>query len=453
MQKRIIKLRALIAVVLAGITVLSAGGNVSYAAEIPGLGNNRFVTLSPDGQAFTIGYGDKTSQGYSYDELGRIIGLREVTGIPVPGEGEHLYTGVVSGAVPVGYWELGWTRGRCIHSIGMNYRINLLNLMGANTDNCHRNYNAGWIPHCAVCGGEIAHVYFYMTEEMARETRFLPSGVPSANYFFLCPFDNSLENYCQISHVCTRLSTNKINVEYYSGADDAVGNMDTEVFYYEPGEKYEGMTVNASDRLEKCAFEREGYTFLGWSLQESGTVMLCDEAEWMTVREVTQAGMLADNSCIKLYAVWEADDEGSNGDPGTPICRVSLELEAQIERILAPSDGETAFLRGESGILEIHVSGNPDSVSVEFPEGFEQYNQVFDYSGTERNEEDGVSPENGERYENIIFMVPLNGIDDDVEILTVNVTAYRGDESIARYPLMILKTDGNVLSSLRTSLR
>lgn len=459
----------------AGLTAMAVAAvccmNINAeAAGIPGLENNRYVTLSPDGRAFTIGYGDKTVQNYSSADLGKTVTARGFLGIADNEEGRHTYKGVVCGAVPVAYWKLGMTQGKCVHSIGVNYRINLLNLMGANSCNCYRNYNAGWYPYCAVCGERISNLLFYMTEDMAAETKYLPSGITGATYFYLCPFDNSLENHNSIKHVCTQMSTNRYRVQYNGNGENITGSMPEDIFYYYPGENYEGNTVNAQEGLTVCGFEKENYRFVGWSTEEDGDAVIGDGEKWVSVREVAKAGTLPNDSVIKLYAVWEKNEEGAD-EPTEDVD--DLILETNIERVLFASDGEVTFLRGESGDLNINVSGNPERVIVEFPEGLENYNCTFEYTDSGKTEFDGESEELGRAEddgkagddgksgdvcklgynEKIRFMIPIDGIDESAEMLTVKVTAYRGEKCVTNYPVIMLRKSGSVLDELRTCLR
>jgi len=237
---------------LKGLMVISALAMTVYAYSITShateaetiLGNNPYITYSPDGNAFTVGYKDTTAEVYDHSQKGYTHMQLGITGPEETDLGEHYYKGLYKGAVPVAFWKMNYPRGRCMHSSSsVDITAGRLDLMGATKTNCHGIYNAGWNAYCAICGEPITPVYFYMTEDMASTITYLPSGVKGSNYFYLCPYDNSLENYYSTDHECILVSANRYKIEYDANSDDASGNMPTQYFYYDNAEVYEGETI------------------------------------------------------------------------------------------------------------------------------------------------------------------------------------------------------------------
>ena len=267
---------------------------------------NPYVSLSPDGTAFTIGYGDKSRAMYGeqyWDYVHTIFGTIE--GGPLA-KGQHYYSGLVVGKVPVGYWKVHYPFACCIHSEEtFNTSIFGLNRMGANVQNCGRDYNGGWRAYCAYCGGQINYNFIYMTEEMAASIRYLPSGTSYSSYFYLCPYDNSLENVGDTNHVCTRKSNNRYKVTYNANGGGVTGSMSAQYFYYNNATTYNGGSVSAPTKLSDCRYKRDGYYFMGWSTNPSGGVMFGDKDTWLNVQNRLSMGNYADNTGITLYAVWK----------------------------------------------------------------------------------------------------------------------------------------------------
>lgn len=439
------------------------------ADECLNFARNGLVTYSPDRTAFSIGYGDRSAATYSYGQVGYRVQIHGITGPQQLMAGQHYYDGLVKGEVKVGYWRLSNPFGMCIHSGASNCSVSSLDRMGANRSNCGRVYNAGWIGYCAVCDEPIAYVFFYMTEQMAMRTAYLPSGKSYSYYFYLCPYDNSLENYCPINHVCTQVSANKYKIIYNAGNSSARGRMSSGWFIYGDDNTYEGNENAGGTRLSKCAFTVTGKTFLGWSDKPNGEVLFADEESWTNVMNKMDIGNLQDCSSVVLYAVWGSEDESGesmsydpynnsygeissevvgdlaqNGYSGEYACTDDdISLRAEIVRCLCEDDGRSEFIRGEQGILNIELDGSAEYVVVEFPRGMEAYNYTFDY--TQRGAE--------AKSEAIDFFVPVYGIPEDTERIIVRVTAYKDEKVISCYPALTLIAGRSVLDNLRTSLR
>jgi len=406
--------------------------------------SNSLVTYSPDHTAFTIGYGDRSAEMYSYSDYGYRISIFGIEGLPDLEIGEHYYDGLVVGETKVGYWEMLHPIGRCIHSAVSNCSVSALNAMGANKSNCHRIYNAGWVSFCASCGRKCTPVLFYMTAQMACKTAYLPSGTEFSNYFYLCPYDNSLENYCSTDHICRLISANRYKVVYNSNDSSATGSMDAEWYTYDNEGMYEGEEIEWKETISKCRYTIKGKRFVGWSNRPNGEVLFSDEELWINVQNELNVGEKENEERIILYAVWEKDDdtESPNDGPRDKVPK-ELVLNARIIRTLKEKDSREEFIRGESGTLYFEVTGGADYVVVDFPKGMEAYSTVFDYSQKIENI----------KSEEIFFSIPLEGIPDETDCLIVRVVAYKDNIVVDDYPEIILICCHSILDEIRTSLR
>ena len=166
--------------------------------------------------------------------------------------------------------------------------------------------------------------------------------------------------------------------------------------------------------------DRDGYEFLGWSLDRDTTTGAYQPGERITLQ--------TDQT---LYAIWY------------PI----LNIEAEIIRYLEPHD--PMFQKGEKGILKIHVYGMCERVKVIFPDLF--FVEEDDLNVALLNQEYYLNPQMREDLEQE-FYIPLfleNGN------YSVQVTAYKegitGPEEKTVYP--DFKVMGTILDELRTRIR
>ena len=423
---------------------LVAGNSINvYAEEADRFLSNGMVYFSPDGTAFTIGYGDRTAQGYDYGRYGERIVVNGEMELPDLETGMHYYTGLVEGDVPVAYWKLSHVRGQCIHSNStMGFGTSALDKLGARNYNCFRYYNAGWIPYCAYCGKVTTYVLFYITEQMAHQTAYLPSGTAYSNYFYLCPYDNSLENYSTTNHRCYVSSANRYRIVYNAGNNQATGKMPSEWFYYNNATEYEGEEVNARSRISKCSYSLENGTFLGWGIKPGGEVMFQEEEEWKVIQQELEVSTLENEESVILYAIWNREENNGESDYDEEKDEV-LKLKANIVRDLTESDNETRFKQGERGTLNIEAEGFADYVEVVFPKEMDAYSCTFDYTGNRESI----------KREAVSFSIPMSGIDELTEEFVVMVNAYKDDKIISRYPRIYLIAGECVLDELRTTLR
>ncbi len=313
---------------------------------------NPYVSLSPSGTAFTVGYRDTSCGAHGDPYKGYSLKIFGNLGSGSPGKGQHLFSGLIKGRVPVGYWKVTHPFSCCQHSADW-YDLSAfgLNRMGATTVNCGREYNGGWTAYCAYCGEQINIGFMYMTVNMAASLRYLPSGTSYSSFFYLCPYDNSLEVTGETNHICKRVSNNRYRVNYNSNGSGVTGSMSSQYFYYGNSDSYNGSTVSAPTNLAACGFKREGFYFMGWSSKPGGDVLFTDKDSWLNVQNKFSIGDYADNTTINLYAVWKPGvstarpqvTEGENVYVSNP----SL-VYVRADGITPFSVSECAYLNGET---------------------------------------------------------------------------------------------------------
>ena len=271
--------------------------------------NNPYVSMSPDGKAFTLGLGKKGTAGLN-DEQYRGIQIRihgKMKKEPAP-KGSHYYVGLVEGKVPVEYWELVHPRTFCIH--GGDHTWFGLDRIGANSRFCGEPYLPGWLPYCAYCGKQIGNGMFFLDPAMARSLPDLQSGSEYSNYFYLCPHNRNLEQTIVTDHYCQVLSDNRYRVQYHANAKDAEGYMETDLFYFNNGNRYEGKAVTPQTFLSANRFQRKGYVFAGWSTAPAGSVAFQDRQDWLKVQRDVRLEERGNDFLLDLYAVWKPVGSG-----------------------------------------------------------------------------------------------------------------------------------------------
>ena len=149
------------------------------------LRDNPYITLSPDGNAFTTNADETDTEWYDKGHtvyFQKDINLRETV------KGEHYYNYIRTGQVPVGKWSVEHVYGSCIHR--RKFQINSYHGVIFRKEICGESYYSGWLAYCADCGQRVADCYVYMSEETARN---LPDLDMSMAYYYRCPHCTHLE--------------------------------------------------------------------------------------------------------------------------------------------------------------------------------------------------------------------------------------------------------------------
>lgn len=280
-----------ICLVIAGtIEVLAATDTTSDMAMFEG------VMVSPDGEAWTTDYMDRTGEQ-------QMEGYTVLTGMPSEleplEEGQHYYKGAKEGSVPVGRWEVHWSKAQCIHQFAAQ------NYHGIETSDgiCEKYYNNGWIAYCADCEEPVAQMYVYGRKDTVQGITSMPA---KSEYFYICPYCKGLEQGVSYQHLCKKVSYNYYKVSYEQNAPkdaQVQGYMASTKHMFNNAEEYEGQSAKrmgyGDTRLRRNRFSCKGYVFVGWNTRPDGTGKAFQEQEAVWNLSSTEG------ETIPLYAQWK----------------------------------------------------------------------------------------------------------------------------------------------------
>lgn len=118
-------------------------------------------------------------------------------------------------------------------------------------------------------------------------------------------------------------------LHYDANATDAAGAMEDQTFPH-----------GQAHPLEKCAFSREGYRFVGWATESAGEVKYEDQESIKLDEEFPN--LTKDNDVVTLYAVWEEQSVTLSYEPNdAELGSVSSALET-VAAVKGTAKGSTA---------------------------------------------------------------------------------------------------------------
>lgn len=118
-------------------------------------------------------------------------------------------------------------------------------------------------------------------------------------------------------------------LHYDANATDAAGAMEDQTFPH-----------GQAHPLEKCAFSREGYRFVGWATESAGEVKYKDQESIKLDEEFPN--LTNDNDVVTLYAVWEEQSVTLSYEPNdAELGSVSSALET-VAAVKGTAKGSTA---------------------------------------------------------------------------------------------------------------
>lgn len=292
------KVKYWITAVFVTLFLCSFTGRV-YAAET--IFDSPYVSFSPDGRAWTTNAGDCDVKWYPE-------GIRIETGhtskLKTPGRGEHYYKKAKQGNATVGYWQVRWNAGQCIHGYhGAEYH----QLQFGMTP-CLRRHYSGWMAYCADCGEAVTEGFIYMSEAAARTISYLPLGM---DYYYICPFCHNLEQGYTLHHYCKEISANRYRVLYepnFPSGGKGGGLTEASIHMYDNQTLFEGNEVIPQTRLTRNRYRCDGYRFIGWNTEADGsgryfgqeaTVLNLTDKNWYGEWSADSQGT------VVLYAQWE----------------------------------------------------------------------------------------------------------------------------------------------------
>lgn len=293
-----------------GISIIFSG-QTAEAAEKKTIYNSPYVSISPDGEAFTTCAGD---QNYTWYDNGTTVNTGIKSSLRSLRTGEHYFKVARWGEVPVGSWRVVHRPGQCIHEAYTSDE----NWHGIQfgTQKCMRYYYSGWKAFCADCGEPLEESYIYMSSEAASSIQHLDLGTESnpVFYYYLCPFCRNLEQGVRLSaHLCKEISPNQYRIFYDPNISKYNGYMDTSYHMYNNATEYEGQTVTPVTHLTENNYTKEGYVFIGWNTKPDGSgAFFADSAEIYNLSSIDwrdeSTWTETDNGTVTLYAQWRKSE-------------------------------------------------------------------------------------------------------------------------------------------------
>lgn len=273
-----------------------------------------YVTFSPDGLAWTTDAGNQNVCWYQ--EGGRddvITGVEKTIGEPE--NGWHYYAVKRSGKIPVARWQVELSRVNCCHTIypdtpyyhGISYT----------RQPCFKPHFSGMFPICADCGQPVVRCYFYMSKEAAATLHYLDVGT-NKFYYYLCPFNNNLEQGTHLAiHNCRSLSANRYRVYYNGnpGEDKVTGYMAPSYHMYGNEKVYEGNAVTPNRHLTRNAYSRIGWEFVAWNTMPDGSGQTYEDGAEILNLCSGDYHQDKERGSITLYAMWKLSESVLEIDP------------------------------------------------------------------------------------------------------------------------------------------
>ena len=297
------------------------------------------VTVSPNGQAWTTDYLDKTAERLPE---GFLVHTGIPSSLPVLQQGEHYYLKPADGSVNVGRWEVAWPGAQCIHYYGaMDY-------MGYHLEEgyCGNYYNSGWNAYCADCGEPVTNLYIYARKSTIEKITSMPAH---SVYMYICPICQGLEQGAEYQHLCKAVSANRYSVCYKPNAPvgtEVSGYMPDTRHMYDNAAIYEGKTAAAQGygdtALRSNSYICIGYVFTGWNTEPDGSGSSFSDGQEVCNLTAEEAGK------VVLYAQWKkvesslVIDADGGSYLGEPVFTVKgsayTEYQLQEERLI-PANG------------------------------------------------------------------------------------------------------------------
>lgn len=294
------------------VMVIIWTGRISVQAHT--IYTSPYVTFSPDGQAWTANAGDTNVEWYEEDGSDDVV-----TGVPSSldplGTGQHYYAIRRQGSIPVARWWVHTSRMNCCHNAyppdGEFHGVEFV------MQTCYKPHFSAWRPICADCGQVIAKCNFYMSKEAAASLDYLEVG-PHMSYYYLCPFNNNLEQGAAIHyHACRAISANRYRVLYHAnaGEESYSGYMAPSFHMYDNATEYEGREVTPQTCLNDNAYGRIGWEFVGWNTEVDGSGTSYEDGASILNLCTGDFGQEKESGTVHLYAMWRPSKSVLEIDP------------------------------------------------------------------------------------------------------------------------------------------
>ncbi len=262
--------------------------------------DNPYVTLSPDGTAYTIQAGEQNTEWYEYQT---VVSTNAKSTLTNPQKGEHLYEVEMDGLIPIGNWVVTQAAGRCIHK---RYpQEDTFHGVSFGRKICKKEYFSGWIPICANCNEPVHSYIYYMSDEVAKTMTYIDV---SKAYYHKCPHCDNLEQAIKANaHICKSVSPNRYYIYY--DVNGGNGFMAKSMHMYNDAEVYEGREVTPQTTLSLNTYYRNGYLFAGWNTQPDGSGVFYEDGA--LIRNLAEE----EGEEIVLYAQWKKCQSTLQIDP------------------------------------------------------------------------------------------------------------------------------------------
>lgn len=226
--------------------------------------------------------------------------------------GEHYYSYDRTGEVPIGYWRVEHSHGRCIHT---ETTTDVWKGLEVGEGICSNAYYSGWFAYCADCGKPVTPALVYASQEAVSSVRYMNVD---CIYYYRCPTCNHLENQgFKTPHVCQGISWNMYQVVYDANDPTGLynGEMAPSLHMYDNHGEYRGEAVTPVSTLALNTYSRTGYTFAGWNTKPDGNgTAYADGAEILNLSEYDYKED-SERGTVTLYAQWKRTESTLNIDP------------------------------------------------------------------------------------------------------------------------------------------
>ncbi len=300
-------------------------GSAALKVEAGTLYESRYVTFSPDREAWTIrealpagfdahGSVQRALSAGVYYPLSSGFMTGEESRLEKLSVGQHYYRYARREEVPVGEWRVAHVASQCVH--GMPEYPKTFHGVSFGTTLCGGRYYSGWVPYCADCGELVTDGYLVYAS--ADAVRTITSIDTTLKIYYTCPTCSHLEQGVDYKHICRKPSYNRYQVQYEANIpNSAVNNyvMDFSFHMYDNATEYEGSPVVPQTTLNRNEYQRPGYVFVSWNTRPDGSgTSYGDGAE---IRNLTTENYDKDAGIgtVPLYAQWERSRSTLRIDP------------------------------------------------------------------------------------------------------------------------------------------
>lgn len=395
------KIRYFISCLCIAVTVIFLNRSMADAAQAQTIYNSPYVTFSPDGKAWTTNAGDTD---YEWYEEGTTVSTGITSSLRELNTGEHYYKYSRTGTIPVGYWEVVYRTGTCVHNSYPQKNISWHDI-DYERDPCGEYYYSGWNAYCADCGDKISEMLMYMSREAAESIDYIEVMGNAMEYYYLCPYSGNLEQGSGIlEHKCDAISWNQYKIHYDPNTKGMIygGYMEDSIHMYNNATEYEGNPITPATRLTKNAYTRIGYEFTGWNTEPDGSgISYQNEQEILNLTSENREEGVRGKGIVILYAQWRLSESTLQIDPDGGTYNGKNNITSVTEQYL------------RSYTVDNNAVGAPKGYTVSFE--VNGGNAIAPITGTQHFTEWSMQqPFKGDFYKNVYTFIAPDGNTDTI---------------------------------------